>query len=555
MKRFFTIVFIIIFAFNVEIFACDICNDYNSSNDVSIEKKRDFIKYKAKKGDSISSILKKFQLSLSDFLTANPSIKAKATINYGDKVLIPRSGVGLTNNATIDLQVKQFVQQRNFVVATPFLNEKANYTIVGPLETDEIDVHTVLKGQTIYSISKMYNVEIDVLLDANPIIREVGLKLGSIIRIPYFQKRVESESIEEQLRSSDCVAVGSLIMGTMVELDSTVVEVAIIMPVNGNIDPLEDGFVDLYRGFLIAAEEVKSNGLSVNIDFFGVGRDSLKVEELIASGKLDNKEIIVGPIFDEQFTAVAKYAERLGITIINPLMASNYDARNIIDVLPERSGYWDKLKDSTFNKNVIYFATENDDSVFLQNFQNEVGLINDTLVYDKHVSPEKMLESFSAKKENLVLIAANDLLNIELLVSKLTAVVAFGYKKIEVLGTSKMSNIEPEKRGEYFKVNTSYITSSFQDRTNPESMQFEADYISTYLTNPTRFSYRGYEVGVLFLNAYKEHGIDFINKIGNTDKMVLQAPFHFSRETPNSILTNKSWIKVTYNPDYSITVK
>ena len=44
-------------------------------------------------------------------------------------------------------------------------------------------VHKVLKGQTLYSVSKAYNVPIDVILKQNPTLKE-GLKSGTLIYIP-----------------------------------------------------------------------------------------------------------------------------------------------------------------------------------------------------------------------------------------------------------------------------------------------------------------------------------------------------------------------------------
>lgn len=44
-------------------------------------------------------------------------------------------------------------------------------------------VHKVLKGQTLYSVSKAYNVPIDVIIKQNPTLKE-GLKTGSLIYIP-----------------------------------------------------------------------------------------------------------------------------------------------------------------------------------------------------------------------------------------------------------------------------------------------------------------------------------------------------------------------------------
>ena len=51
--------------------------------------------------------------------------------------------------------------------------------------------HVVMERQTLYSIGKAYNVSQDAIYDANPGLRESGLKKNSIIMIPMHQEQRE----------------------------------------------------------------------------------------------------------------------------------------------------------------------------------------------------------------------------------------------------------------------------------------------------------------------------------------------------------------------------
>ena len=62
--------------------------------------------------------------------------------------------------------------------------------------------HVVQEKQTLYSISKAYNVTQDEILDANPGLRESGLKKNSIIMIP-----VQSAAPAEQEQPQQEVVV------------------------------------------------------------------------------------------------------------------------------------------------------------------------------------------------------------------------------------------------------------------------------------------------------------------------------------------------------------
>ena len=45
-------------------------------------------------------------------------------------------------------------------------------------------IHTLDEGQTIYGISKTYNLEINTLMDANPMLETDNLKIGQDIIVP-----------------------------------------------------------------------------------------------------------------------------------------------------------------------------------------------------------------------------------------------------------------------------------------------------------------------------------------------------------------------------------
>lgn len=74
---------------------------------------------------------------------------------------------------------------------------KENKKELPPVEQEgNFLTHTVEAGQTLYSLSKEYNTELDVLLKANPEVNESGLKVGMEIRIPVAEVEVEEELVE-----------------------------------------------------------------------------------------------------------------------------------------------------------------------------------------------------------------------------------------------------------------------------------------------------------------------------------------------------------------------
>lgn len=60
-------------------------------------------------------------------------------------------------------------------------------------------IHVVEKGNTMYSISRKYDVDIKEIIDANPFAKE-GIKFGQELRIPLFKARTKEYKPEENER-------------------------------------------------------------------------------------------------------------------------------------------------------------------------------------------------------------------------------------------------------------------------------------------------------------------------------------------------------------------
>lgn len=567
--------------------------------------KRTHLKYKVKKGESISFILKKFQLPLFVFLDDNPIVRDRGNVNFGDHVFISVEMMGTVTNKLINKEIKKYVklQSGRFVsidslgllnsdvkssdkIVTTGSSTKVNsYNIaskkapveingvagatsasmmtVGREDSTELNkkiilidngyaYHNVMPKETLGSIARVYNVSVSEIRNANNGITSKKIKPYSVLKIPVRSANpIVLDTVPNSVEMADFE-----IYANDDELNN--IDIAMLMPIamTENLDPRDDGFKDLFRGFLLAADSLKSLGLSSNIDLYGVGRDTDAVYGLIFSKKLENKDLIIGPVFNAQFSLTAKYAHGKNIAIVNPLLESTENLGNIIEIIPDKTNYWDKLDDIATDKKIIYYKSENDDEDFLKGFSEFISPITDTLVYDKMVSADTMSLSLDMVKENLIVVAAKDNFNIELLLSKLTALKSrAGKAKFKVICSSNASDIPKERRGDFFKIDLTYITSSYQDRSNQEALNFELKYFQRYSLPPSVFAYRGYELGLVLLKSYRIYGKDFMNKMDEEKYNVIQTPYFFYRENSTKKLINQEWLLVNYRSNYTVTVK
>lgn len=138
-------------------------------------KGQKFYKYTVKSGEGLYGIAKTFSVSVAEILRHNPG--SNSGLKNGQELLIPLSAENADRSVTDSrpLSVTQTV----------------------PVDQNSTFRHTVVKGETVYSISKMYHTTVNEIYRFNPGASE-GIGEGQILTIP--QRRVISEVKEENYR-------------------------------------------------------------------------------------------------------------------------------------------------------------------------------------------------------------------------------------------------------------------------------------------------------------------------------------------------------------------
>ncbi len=136
-----------------------------------------FIQYRVNKGDTISKIAREYNIPVSELLKYNP--EAKSGIKEGSFVLIPtKEFLSQENDKPIDLSQKEIRD--------------------GSVSDAKGQTHVVQPKETLYGISKTYNISVEDILVWNPEIRFDGLKAGSTIIVGKDVKVNEPEQIVEK---------------------------------------------------------------------------------------------------------------------------------------------------------------------------------------------------------------------------------------------------------------------------------------------------------------------------------------------------------------------
>lgn len=148
-------------------------------------QEKTFIHYRVNKGETVSKIARENGIPVSDLLKYNPD--AKGGIKEGSFLLIP---------------TQSFLEQENKKKQQSTEKTENRVTSVNTFSgnSDKGGMHFVKPKETLYSISRQYNISIDELYKLNPSLKEEGLKAETYILVVPQEKK---NSIKEVKESKD----------------------------------------------------------------------------------------------------------------------------------------------------------------------------------------------------------------------------------------------------------------------------------------------------------------------------------------------------------------
>ena len=124
------------------------------------------ISHKVSKGETLTSITQKYDVSISEIYNLNP--KAKGVLQLNSILKIPTKIEEIKNNSKPEIVSKNKETSKKEYIKNDFIDEE----------------HEVLAKETLYGIAKKYKVTIQDIRNANPSIELKGLEIGMKLIIP-----------------------------------------------------------------------------------------------------------------------------------------------------------------------------------------------------------------------------------------------------------------------------------------------------------------------------------------------------------------------------------
>ena len=377
--------------------------------------------------------------------------------------------------------------------------------------------HKVKRKQTLYTISNLYNVPINLIKQYNPSIKGDKISKKMVLKIPFITTVVLEESIKE--------IVEKVLVSTRTNqnlFDSVPkkksIKFGFIAPFNLNkieIDSIENTkkyleklnlstlSLDFYSGTLSAVEEAKKLGIKTHIDVYDNKNSFDEIDKLSDNKNINSYDFILGPFIPRNLNRLSLNLKDSKVPIVSPLTSKKIQInKNVFQSVPSIQSQREMMfthVDSLIIKDpdpcvmIIYDrSTELVKEKLLKRFP--YAELIDTDLTMGLVDPEITDSLLVEKKNNLVFLESQNL-NVITSVSSLLNSQISKERNINLLSTYRSEtyeneNISYQQLGNLNFTYPSYFIPNYGDELN----ELNALFIENFGKLPNKIALRGYEI-------------------------------------------------------------
>ncbi len=262
-----------------------------------VRTKTKFLVHIVKKKETLYSISREYGVSLNDLYQANKNLTT--SIKVGQKILIPKKKIN-----------------KGYVFYSP---------------ADKIKLKKV---------AKLYGISMEEIKQANPFSRRFVLP-GELVKIPAKQQPPVSplspqtkEKVKPTMAAAQAIPQVQTATGCEPALHDSIFKVALMVPLyldqtdsldhfqfmiqqQRHFEPFR--FVQFLQGALLASQELKAQGMQVQLYVYDVDQTLTKTSKVLSRPELMTMNLIIGPFYSRSFDEVSLFAGHFHIPIVNPL--------------------------------------------------------------------------------------------------------------------------------------------------------------------------------------------------------------------------------------------
>jgi len=517
------------------------------------------IKYVVGRQETLYAISKMFNTTQEEILKVNPTLKG--VLSKGAVLNIPVSGIFATApSKPADILSKEY---------------------------------TIVSGDNYYQLQRRFGVSQAELVELNPALRD-GFKSGMVIKLPakkisQVETPAETQSpkvLPASLKSP--VAAEMMVVkkeaaqpkrvtekvddsphpnseGAAPALNKTF-KIGIYLPFCQNLSDSvrnsqhSDNFVAFYSGVLLAAQKLTESGMKVKLFVYDTYHDSDVVNTLIRKPEFLSLDLIVGPVYPKDQKIIAAVSAKNFIPMVSPLSSDSHFVLNTPGyylINPGRkirlSGTADYISSNYFGQNIILLnhGDDSEDEKFLLNrlIQTRgIGKVKEYNILSEDFSGLEVL--LKSDKENIFILAEESEANVSVAMTRLNTISKT--HKIKVIGLQEYTKMQSIDIEYLHNTNLHYLSPYYIDYGNSKVNSFIEKYRSAYNSEPSQYSFQGYDIAMYFISSLGQSGKVFRGTHSDPRVDLLQTEYNFQKPSPYGGYINRTMYIMEYTNGYEV---
>lgn len=500
-----------------------------------------YLIHEVQRKHTLYSIAKEYNIEINDIIAANPTVESG--LKKGMKLRIPVA------------KLKSDTNEEEYVL---------------PAATSPYVTHYVEPKETLYSLSKEYGVTIDSIKWVNNGLVG-GLKVGQLINIPILKVYKDTTSLSYYFDSS--AVKGSYRIVLMLPFYLNLMEKATdtsfdeAEKINEALFAKSKYAIEFYQGFRTAVDSMTKKGLNIKLSVFDTANDTSKVKEILKDSSLLQADMIVGPLFFDEFMLVADFAKKHNIHIVSPVKQSNKILLGNNQVSKVASSdpvllrfIGEYMFDSLKNKNLIlvypnHVKEQRNVELIKNSFLKQLSRSKDSsfvrppkeVKWDEKRFTELKL-ALDSSKQNVLIVPTEDQAVVTRMISMLSSM---DDTSISIYGLEKWERFDNIDVDYLQKLNVHLFLPDYLSYQSKEIQAFEKTYLGLYNSIPDRFAFLGFDVAWYYTNLLSQYGLNFEMAFEKYKYEALAHKFDFFKTGFESGFENHSVYVIRYK-DFEI---
>ncbi|MBR5206226.1 MAG: LysM peptidoglycan-binding domain-containing protein [Alistipes sp.] len=572
--------------------------ELTSSGKSSAEDKRFRIHIVAQ-GETLHAVARQYKISFATLVEDNPNVDAEH-MSIGTELRIRRSEIGYATSGDIDKEQQKAEAKADVTAAESQESQEKQNEVVEVADTTDATQYEVKPGDTLYSIARQYGLSSRDVLNMNSLKSHRDIKVGMILNVGKLQSVEPTEPISamdqsavEQSAEEHTAIIDAqhaadeqhnIFMGEGYDGDVNPVDVefpplamhhtlkvAMMLPFHVRDNKINPNYVDLYKGVLLAMEDLKEEGYAIELAVFDTRSSASNIADIVnyEPGFMD-AQLIIGPVHEDELRHVLSHAEANEVPVVTPL--ADMEALHspvLFQLQAEESHRYDKVEelfDGTREIVTIYAGSNDWD--YAREISAKSGdaprrglnylFDRESFFYERTAEGENgeevLIEDLMrSETHKLFVVVASNETDVDRILTTLSSTKAsivgrgLTYGNYVVLGNRKWLNMKNIDRQSFFKNNVLFVVPYHAKRNDEKIRYFDGRYVEAYGTLPSMFSYRGYDAAMIFCRKMFT-GID--STISEERFCPLTTPYRFSFE--NGLYVNTEWTTEHYHSNFTI---